>query len=133
MLLNLPGLECLLLGVGVVVVEKLEGAGALCLKRHTKPILRNMFKKTIVENPKHFFFVSVFILKFQKGTLHLLIKVTAINHFHMSHIMRKPVYAICEQHRRRSACASVQSDQRLCLSCLDSIIPLLAIADISIP
>ena len=28
----------------------------------------------------------------------------------MSHIMRKPVYATCEQQRRRSACASAQSD-----------------------
>ena len=28
--------------------------------------------------------------------------------------MRKPVFAICEQQRRRSACASAQSDQRLC-------------------
>ena len=34
----------------------------------------------------------------------------------MSHVMRKPVYAICEQQRRRSACASAQSDQRLCYS-----------------
>ena len=32
----------------------------------------------------------------------------------MSHVMRKPVYAICEQRRRRSACASAQSDQHLC-------------------
>ena len=30
------------------------------------------------------------------------------------HIMRKPVYAICEQQRRRSACAYAQSDQHLC-------------------
>ena len=36
----------------------------------------------------------------------------------MSHIMRKPVYAICEQRRRRSDCASAQSDQRLCCSLL---------------
>ena len=28
----------------------------------------------------------------------------------------KPVYSICEQQRRRSACASAQSDQRLCCS-----------------
>ena len=28
----------------------------------------------------------------------------------------KPVYAICEQQRRRSACALAQSDQRLCCS-----------------
>ena len=34
----------------------------------------------------------------------------------MSHVMRKSVYAICEQQRRRSACASAQSDQRLCCS-----------------
>ena len=34
----------------------------------------------------------------------------------LSHIMRKPVYTICEQQRRRSACASAQSDQRLCCS-----------------
>ena len=32
---------------------------------------------------------------------------------HMSHIMRKPVYAICEQQRCRLASASAQSDQRL--------------------
>ena len=30
--------------------------------------------------------------------------------------MRNPVYAICEQQRRRSACASAQSNQRLCCS-----------------
>ena len=35
---------------------------------------------------------------------------------HMSHFMKKPVYTICEQQRRRSACASAQSDQRLCCS-----------------
>ena len=35
-----------------------------------------------------------------------------------SHAMRKPVYAICERQRRRSACSSAQPDQRLC--CLQS-------------
>ena len=33
---------------------------------------------------------------------------------HLSHVMRKPVYAICEQQRRRSTCASTQYDQCLC-------------------
>ena len=37
---------------------------------------------------------------------------------HLSHVMRKPVYAICEQQRHRSACAFMQSDQRLCCSML---------------
>ena len=35
---------------------------------------------------------------------------------HMSHVMRKPVYALCEQQGRRSACATAQSDQRFCCS-----------------
>ena len=34
----------------------------------------------------------------------------------MSLVMRQPVYAICEQQRRRSACAPAQSDLRLCCS-----------------
>ena len=38
--------------------------------------------------------------------------------FDMSHVMRKPVLAIWEQQRRRSACSSVQSDQCLCYSLL---------------
>ena len=34
----------------------------------------------------------------------------------LSHFIRKPVYAIYKQQRCRSACASAQSDQRLCCS-----------------
>ena len=30
--------------------------------------------------------------------------------------MRKPAYAICEQQRRKSACASAQTDQHICCS-----------------
>ena len=45
--------------------------------------------------------------------------------------MRKPVFAIFEQQRRRSAFASAQSDQRLCFRGLDSIKPLVSIAEIS--
>ena len=29
---------------------------------------------------------------------------------------RKPVYRVCEQQKRRPACASAQSDQRICFS-----------------
>ena len=47
--------------------------------------------------------------------------------------MRKPVYAICEQQRRRSACASAQSDQHLVDRCMDGMIPLFAVAEISRP
>ena len=47
------------------------------------------------------------------------------------HVMRKPVYAICEQQRRRLAFASAQSDQRLCFRCLDSIMSLVSIVIIT--
>ena len=40
--------------------------------------------------------------------------------------MRKPVYAICEQQRLRSDCASTQSDQQLSGSLLCSVIPIVA-------
>ena len=46
--------------------------------------------------------------------LHCFAKTCLLEY--LSHIMRKPVYAICEQQRRRSACASAQSDQCLCCS-----------------
>ena len=45
---------------------------------------------------------------------------------------RKPVSGVCEQHRRRPACASAQSDQRLCYSLMKSIICKLAKGEISI-
>ena len=40
--------------------------------------------------------------------------------------------AVCEQQRRRPACASAQSDQRLFIRVLDSIIFRLAMSEISI-
>ena len=36
--------------------------------------------------------------------------------YKMNHVIRKSVYDICEQQRRRSAIASAQSDQCLCRS-----------------
>ena len=51
----------------------------------------------------------------------------------MSYAMRKPVYTICEQQRHRSACASRSLISAFVVHCLDRIIPLLAIAEISRP
>ena len=45
--------------------------------------------------------------------------------------MRKPVYAICEQQRLRSDCASTQSDQQFCGSQLCCIIPIVAKTKVS--
>ena len=49
----------------------------------------------------------------------------------MSLVMRNPVYAICEQQRRRSAYASAQSDQHFIIRCLDSIISVVSISKFS--
>ena len=40
-------------------------------------------------------------------------------------------YVICEQQRCRSACASGQSDQRLCFRCLASVMSLVSVTKIS--
>ena len=45
---------------------------------------------------------------------------------------RKPVFWVCEQQRRRPACASAQSDQLLCYCYLESNISKLATSKISI-
>ena len=37
-----------------------------------------------------------------------------LSFYYLSHIMRKPVFAVCQQQRCRSACAFRQSDQHLC-------------------
>ena len=55
--------------------------------------------------------------------------------YHMSHVMRKPVYAICEQQMRRSG-ADQPAHSRSLISafvvrCLDSIISLVSIYEIS--
>ena len=42
----------------------------------------------------------------------------------MSHVMRKPVYAVCEKQRRSLISAFV-------VRCLDTIIPLVSISEIS--
>ena len=53
------------------------------------------------------FLVVFFLSNFRPGSIIIL-----------SHVMRKPAFAICEQQRRRSACAFAQSDQRICYSLL---------------
>ena len=49
----------------------------------------------------------------------------------MSHVTRKPVFAICEQQRRRSASQPHSLIRAFVVPCLDSIIPRLATAEIS--
>ena len=51
--------------------------------------------------------------------------------WHMNHVMRKPVYASCEQQEHRLACTYMQSDQLSpFVCCLGSIIPLVSISEI---
>ena len=58
------------------------------------------------------------------NTLHYLNRL-------LSHVMRKPVYAICEQQRRRSACDPRNLTSTFVVRCLDSIIALVSISEIS--
>ena len=57
------------------------------------------------ENPFYYNWAKLHVI----SSLSVSIKVRNCT----SNIMRKPVYATCEQQRRRSACTSVQSDQHL--------------------
>ena len=80
-----------------------------------------IFNKSSAKNDSHYDKSTVVVVVFT-------VKLDAINSFpsntaevrpiclKMGHIMRKPVFGICKQQRRRSACASTQSDQRLCCS-----------------
>ena len=58
------------------------------------------------------------LLRLKVGHIAEVVWISEGTTCYMSRVMRKPVFAICEQQRRRSACASVQSDQRLCYSLL---------------
>ena len=49
--------------------------------------------------------------------------IVCVSKDNLSHIMRKPVYALCEQQRRRSASFVIR--------CLKSLIPLVSISEIS--
>ena len=55
-------------------------------------------------------------LIFESGMDNYVFKCQGI--YYMGPVMRKHAFAICEQQRRRSACVSAQSDQRLCYSLL---------------
>ena len=48
--------------------------------------------------------------------LSLLWNMLSYQEYELSQVKRKPVFAICEQQRHRSACTSAQSDQHLCCS-----------------
>ena len=75
-----------------------------------------------------FFFFFLFFFFLFLGFFFFTVKLDATNSFpsntagirpsylKMGGIMRKPVFVICEQQKRRSACASTQSDQGICCS-----------------
>ena len=60
-----------------------------------------------------FFTLAVFLCRSNLRLIFLVDLSLQFSGYHLSHVVRKPVYAICEQQRHRSACALSQSDQRL--------------------
>ena len=62
--------------------------------------------------------ISWFIVLTANHTVFVQVKTSHL----MSHVIRKPVFAICEQQRRRSACAMRSLISTFVIRCLDSII-----------
>ena len=71
----------------------------------------SFFSENIVslenENYSHYSVLFLFFIRYR------LLSVCKMPISYLNHVMRKPVYGICEQQRHRSACASAQSDQHL--------------------
>ena len=86
----------------------------LCLKHYPHFQILNGLGHSSVSG--HYIQYRQFIIKFQSTLLHLLDALlhskTTLFKFEPRH--EKTCYAIGEQQRRRSACPSAQSDQRLC-------------------
>ena len=83
-------------------------------------VLNRKWNKAICNEPSLFNSVSCF-RKCLDGICNLICRKVCEETWRwdepeMSHVMRKSVFAICEQQRRRSACAFAQSDQHLCCS-----------------
>ena len=85
------------------------------------PPPENFGKSRMQKKPSGFFFFVFFSLKSKEMMTSLI----------WAGPWENVSYVVCEQQRRRSASASAQSDQRLCFHCLDSIISLDSIAEIS--
>ena len=65
----------------------------------------------------HFWTISMLVSQFSRTLKwNKAYKYFASIWYQMSQVIRKPVYALCEQQRRRSACAFAQSDQHHCCS-----------------
>ena len=82
------------------------------------PITIGQILSLIADAEKLIDYVSLHVFYFDGScTLYLpmpLLRPSSDSQCHyVSRVMRKPVQAICEQQRRRSVCASVQSDQHL--------------------
>ena len=81
------------------------------------------FVSFVMRQPKVNPLSPSWLLSLQTRWVHLSFKECLL-YVYLSHVMRKPVYAIWEQQRRRSACASMQSDSAFVVRRLDSIMSL---------
>ena len=102
-------------------------------------ILQTWNEMLKVEKGDNFFHIIDFCVSYSFTSIKILqLNIDALSLIYdkqlwqyMSHVMRKTVYAICEQQRYRSAWASAQSDQPFIVPCLDSIIPLVSLSKIA--
>ena len=75
-------------------------------------------KKIILDIKCHGYLVEVSVQSFILCPLFIILvrKNDFMRDIHMSHVMRKPALCHMRTTKMRSACASAQSDQRLCYS-----------------
>ena len=70
---------------------------------------------------------------------HIVIKISCFTsgfmftnmHLHMSLVMRKPAFCICENKDTDQIRGNREADQRLCFRCIDSTMSLLSKSEIS--
>ena len=95
----------------------------------------NVFINCSFEKLAYYFFCHVFSFEIHLKHVNCFlgnILPYAIIQFHMSRVMRKPAFCMCENKGADQLRGSRTANQRLCFCCIDSAIPLLPKFEISI-
>ena len=78
----------------------------------------------------HYLFIAILPLTLKDVDVTLSSLITA-HRLHMSRVMRKQTFCICENKGADQLRGNREADQRLCFRYIDSTIPLLSKSDIS--
>ena len=70
--------------------------------------------------------IPLLVVRFSCSKCFMYNKFSAQCYHHMSHVMRKPAFCICENKDADQLLGNREADQRLCFRYIDSTIPLLS-------